>query len=133
MKAFLKFGLAAIIVVSTLLSSCGKYDDGPKISLASKKGRLCRAWTTEKWIDGATGLEVACTANCGSTEYKKEGTLYSNGVSVTGVTWQFSSDKSKLETVFGTIIFTKKILRLTSKELWLKDEASGDQEHFKAI
>lgn len=133
MKAIIKLGFAAIIIASTLFSSCGKYEDGPKISLASKKARLCRTWTVEKWIDGPTGAEVSCTANCGSTEFKKDGTFYSNGVSVAGVTWRFSSDKSKLETVYGTIVSSDKILRLTSKELWLKDESSGDQTHYKAI
>ena len=134
MKTTFRFALAAILIASTLFSSCGKYEDGPKISLASKKGRLTRAWTFEKSIDGATGAEFACTSGCTIWELKKDGAMTVNGTSWTGVTWQLSSDKEKLETIttVGSITSTSssKILRLTSKELWLKDETSGDQDHY---
>lgn len=132
MKKSIKFGFAAIAAVAIFLSSCGKYEEGPKISLASKKGRLCREWTLEKYVDGATGVETPCTSSCGSTEYKKDGSIYDNGVSVAGYTWQFSSNKEKLEIVWGSITYSETILRLTSKELWLKDVSSGDQSHYKA-
>ena len=130
MKSILKFGLAALIIGSTLLSSCGKYEEGPKISFASKKGRLTRAWTVEKWIDGPSGTEVLCTSNCTVMELKKDGTISIGGTTWLGYTWQLSSDKEKLESVYGGVTSGDQILRLTSKELWLKDVTSGDQTHY---
>ena len=134
MNSISKFCAAAVLAMSVLLSSCGKYEEGPKISLASKKGRLTRAWTFEKSIDGATGTEYACTASCAIMELKKDETISFNGTTWPGVTWQLSSDKEKLETVTTILGITTtsstKILRLTSKELWLKDETSNDQEHY---
>lgn len=132
MKTIIKFGSATMIIASTLLSSCGKYEEGPAISLASKKGRLTRAWTVEKWIDGPTGTEVVCTSNCSVTELKKDGTMTLNGTTWPGVTWALSSDKEKLETIYGGITTSEIILRLTSKELWTKDVTSGDQTHYKS-
>lgn len=136
MKTTLKFSLAAIIAASAFFSSCGKYEEGPKISLASKKSRIARTWTFEKWIDGATGTEVACTSSCDVIELKKDGTYSYNGTAVSGSTWAFSSDKEKLEfttTVFGTTTTSSEIiLRLTSKELWTKDIVDGDQSHYVA-
>ena len=130
MKTLFKFGFAAIIIGSVVLSSCGKYEEGPKISLASKKGRLTRSWTVEKWIDGKSGKEVACTSNCSVMELKKDGTIMINGTSWSGVTWRLSSDKEKLETVYGSTTTSEIILRLTSKELWTKEIGSNDQTHY---
>ena len=133
MKTTLKIGFAAIIIASTMFSSCGKYEDGPKISLATKKGRLCRAWTVESFVDGATKIEVPCTVGCGNTEYLKDGSIMNNGLKVTGFTWQFSSDKKKLEIVFGSITSSDEIIRLTGSELWLRDISSKDETHYKAL
>ena len=134
MKTTFKIGFAAIIVASTLFSSCGKYDDGPKISLASKKSRICRAWTIEKFVDGATGTETPCTAGCGNIEYLKDGTYKNGGYLVVNTKWQFSSDKDKLEIIFGTTtVSTDNIIRLTSKEFWVRDETSKDERHYKPI
>lgn len=130
MRSILKFGVAAILAASTLFSSCGKYEDGPKISLASKKGRLTRSWTIEKWIDGTTGTEVNCTSSCSVMELKKDGTVAMNGTSWPGYTWQLSSDKEKLEFVFGGVTDGDQIIRLTSKELWLKEIGSNDESHY---
>ena len=112
MKTTLKLSFAAIIAVSIFLSSCGKYDDGPKISLASKTSRITRSWQKE-----------SCS-NCSVTEYKKDGTIFVDGSSWSGTKWEFSSDKKNLvitSTVLTiTTTSTAEILRLTSKELWVK-------------
>jgi major membrane immunogen (membrane-anchored lipoprotein) len=116
MKTTLKFGFAVIIFASTLLSSCGKYSDGPKISLKTKTARITREWQ-----------DPSC-ATCGTIEYKKDGTIASNGTTMANYTWKFSSDKESLEETFAmggiSTTATAKILRLTSKDLWLQN-ASG--------
>ena len=51
-KTILAGGLLTAVSVSP---SCGKYDDGPGFSLASKKSRLAGTWELEKWkSDGLT-------------------------------------------------------------------------------
>lgn len=132
MKLSLNLIIGCILTGSVLLSSCGKYEEGPNISLASKKARIVRAWTFSKSIDGSSGAEFVCTVNCTVMELVKDGTILVNGANMPGLKWQFSDDKSKLEYVAGsTLISSIKIIRLTSKDLWLKDD-DGDQEHYIA-
>ncbi len=42
--------LYTLVLLSILLSSCKKYDEGPAFSLASKKERLCKKWQIEKFM-----------------------------------------------------------------------------------
>lgn len=79
------------------------------VSLRTKKGRLCREW-----------VDADCST-CGVTEFKKDGSIMSNGTSWAGVTWRFSDDKKKLEYVTSFGVTSAEITRLTSKELWFKD------------
>ncbi|HET7819657.1 MAG TPA: hypothetical protein VFL70_10155 [Bacteroidia bacterium] len=64
MKKISKIIFVAVLISSTLFTSCGKYEEGPKISFASKKGRLTRKWVLEKFIDGTTGTETSCSSAC---------------------------------------------------------------------
>lgn len=130
MNSILRYSLAVIITATSVLSSCGKYEEGPKISFASKKSRMVNTWKEEKSIDGSTGIEYPCTSNCEVLELKKDGTYSVNGTSLSGTTWQFSSDKEKLEFVWGSVTTSSIILRLKSNELWLKDVSSNDEVHY---
>src|SRR5258708_35822155 len=117
MKTIIKLGFSAIIAVAVLFSSCGKYPDGPKISLKTKTARITRVWTN------------ASSTNANSTiEFKKDGTMYSNGAIVAGYTWKFSSDSKNIEytysTSFGSGTSFDVIHRLTSKDLWLQSAGS---------
>ncbi len=111
MKTIIKFCSVAVIAFTVVLSSCGKYSDGPKISLKTKMARITRVWQ-----------DPTCSS-CGTTEFKKDGTILDNGTAVSGATWKFSSDKKNIEYTAGSFVFSYQILRLTSKDLWL--QASG--------
>ena len=50
MKTILKIRFVSIIAASAIIYSCGKYDDGPKLSLASKKGRFAGTWKVDKYL-----------------------------------------------------------------------------------
>ncbi|MBI4931036.1 MAG: hypothetical protein HY841_09760 [Bacteroidetes bacterium] len=127
MKTLLKLSLATVIAITAVLSfsSCGKYDDGPKISLKSKTARICREW-----------MDPSCSTNCGTIEYKKDGTVYSNGAIVSGYTWKFSGDKESIEVTYTIGGFSgsasAKILRLTSKDLWTQDTGSNTIDKLSA-
>lgn len=124
-------------VFTMTFESCGKYEEGPGFSLASKKGRLSREWVGDVYIDGASGTSVTITGSDVVT-FDKDGkfTYTSGGASSVG-TWEFSSNKENLLvsfTILGvTSTDTSKIIRLTSKELWtMETDGSNDETRYKA-
>ncbi|MFH0893002.1 MAG: hypothetical protein V2A54_01085, partial [Bacteroidota bacterium] len=133
MKKILNLTAVIAVITAFALSSCGKYEDGPGLSLASKKGRVVGVWTIEKTIyTPVTGAVVTTDSvwNDYSVEYTKDGafisTMLFGGVSfsVQG-TWAFDGSKENIITTYtsGSVTSTEtgKILRLTSKEMWLED------------
>lgn len=44
MKKTLLFSVLSLIVATTFLSSCSKYDEGSKFTLLSKKSRMVNDW-----------------------------------------------------------------------------------------
>lgn len=132
----LKLFVAAAILGGTMMAapSCGKYEEGPGFSLRSKKSRLAGEWDAKEYVD-ADGTTIADTDDDYIT-FEKDGTykVTSDGTSVSG-TWEFASDKEKLRTSYtvGGMTFTGEstIVRLTNKELWIKDE-DGDMTKLEA-
>ncbi len=138
MKTTFKFGFVAIIIASVMLSSCGKYDEGPKLSLASKKGRAVNTWKLVKYI--SNGVEQNISGYTAVFDLKKDNsytaTYTVGGFAVTETgSWDFNSDKSALVTtpVGSSSATTATILRLTSNELWTKetDGSDTDEYHYK--
>ena len=125
-----KIVLASVLVatLSLSLSSCGKYEDGPGFTLLTKQMRLTGVWDVKEYQD-VDGTVYADTDDA-TTEFTKSGTciLKDGSFSYNG-TWDFSSNKENLRTQFdfgGVSQLTEsKIIRLTNKELWLKD-SDGD-------
>ncbi|MEX0965641.1 MAG: hypothetical protein WD077_00250 [Bacteroidia bacterium] len=133
-----KFSLAAIASAAILFNvqSCKKYEDGPRISLKSKKARLVGEWELEKPITSPFG-EVNMIIEFekdGDFELLLEITYSYPGYSgtydyeVTGE-WEFEDNKENIELDFddGGGKTEWEILRLTSKELWI--EAEGGEEY----
>ena len=120
--------LLTVIGVSSLvlLGSCKKYEEGPALSLSSRKARVANEWTVEYAFDIEDG-EIVTSDYAGETwEFTKdrEWTERDNGVIDKNGTWEFVSDKEGLQinrigTGSGTTIYT--ILKLKNKEMWLKD------------
>ncbi|MBW8048791.1 MAG: hypothetical protein FVQ77_00310 [Cytophagales bacterium] len=126
-------------------SSCKKYEEGPALSLAGKKGRVVNVWKLDKVF--SDGVEVTCDADCqkirdaGSTEYTKDGkAVWINGsidpitgnvvtTTANGV-WEFSDDKTELMLKLegSNDFWGTKILKLKSKEMWLGGVTTKDQD-----
>ena len=127
MKKLMNRGLVALVGMVLLLASCGKYDGGPGLSLATKKGRLAGTWVPSSYED-ANGNVTTYNGSEFTITYEKDGTVTYDLPSLftqTG-TWEFNSDKTAVVTVFnGTSDTSDPIYRLTSKELWFKDAADG--------
>ncbi|MBN4071232.1 hypothetical protein JYT72_01855 [Crocinitomix catalasitica] len=140
------------LLVSTLLTlivvSCKKYDEGPAISFLSKKSRVANTWVFESYtIDGvdstafyaAPGTELTLDKdyNASGMIVQSDGTNFDT--TVFSGTWEFV-EKNK---GFGMILTDAEtmiidtnywwIRKLKSKEFWLEEDDNGQTgvEYFK--
>lgn len=137
-KTILAGGLLTAVSISP---SCGKYDDGPGFSLASKKSRLTGTWELDKlkYSDGS----IADLNGSIDVEFEKDGdftirtttsytNIYGSPYSYTYTNsgdWEFSSDKEEIEfDPNDGSDFEWEIKRLTNKELWVEDEDGNEWE-----
>jgi hypothetical protein len=111
-----------------LTTSCKKYDEGPAISLRSKKARVVNKWKAEKVTEN--GKDVTSDYQGYTWEFKDDNKLYFNisgGLAITGK-WEFNNDKSKIIVTYD--ITNEKseleILRLKEKSMWLKGNDKDD-------
>lgn len=129
------FFVATLLIGLLSLNSCSKYEEGPAFTLKTKKARLSREWVADKYID-SDGNETAGNADDGVFEFEKDGsgTITSSGFGIP-LEWEFTDSKQNLSftiNFFGSSNTQDwEILKLTSKELWVKDE-DGDKTYFKA-
>jgi hypothetical protein len=121
----------ATAVVIFNFTSC-KYEDGPNISLRSKKARLTGEWEV-KFIDGAgmTGNDMV------TLEFDKDGDLEFNqtysyyGSSYTYSQkgeWEWEDGKQSLEITLDGNKQEWEITRLTNKEFEFEDEGNSKYE-----
>ncbi|MFY7667770.1 MAG: hypothetical protein ACOVQG_03445 [Crocinitomicaceae bacterium] len=123
MKNSKKLVYASLAGVAALtVSSCGKYEDGPKFSLLSKKTRVAGDWDVKSVGSEVLGADYGLTMT-----FDKDGSMkwtYTYGSyseSYVG-SWDFSSDKENLVITVDGDIDTLEIKRLTNKEMWLDDD-----------
>jgi hypothetical protein len=113
----------------TFVFSCSKYEDGPAISLRTKKHRLVNSWAVKQVLvngNDSTTAFLTTFANFilridkpGSYQMK-----YSYNAAILTTedgTWVFKNDKEYLVFDPSNFIdpYERKILRLKEKELWL--------------
>lgn len=123
-KILFSLAIAGLFV----LAACSKYEEGPKLSLRSKKARLAGDWKlVESSLNGTVQQITGYTVNL---SIKKDGNYtyaYSSaaGTISTNGTWEFTDDKTGLiskPSTGGSDTVT--ITKLKNKELWFK-EVSG--------
>lgn len=126
MKTLKLLGTAALLVTAILSTpSCGKYEEGPGFTLLTKKMRITNEWDTKEIV--APNGDTQSDNDDSYTIIEKDGTAKAVDGSLTNTgSWEFSSDKEKIRFTyeyFGVDVTTEfTILRLTNKELWLRDE-----------
>ena len=133
MKKTLLLFCALLLSLPILFFSCKKYEEGPLISLLTKKSRLCGEWKLESYTlndtDLTSAFQQAHSANYILTiskdeTYKEKGNFSDEG------TWRFRDDKEaffRISNKSGAFENTYEILRLKTKSLWVKQTAStGD-------
>ncbi len=123
---FTKRMVAVVSIVGALYlsSGCGKYEEGPELSLMSKKARVTGEWELTKMsVDGEEyNMDMTWT-------FEKDGSFASamtfeyDGVSLTNDEkgeWEFSEDKEELDIEIDGDVESYEILRLSNKELFLE-------------
>lgn len=134
-KTILAGGLITAVTVSP---SCGKYEDGPGFSLASKKSRLTGTWEIDKYeINGVNALsnnnldiEIEFESDGDYTVQTTYSGYYgSNSYSYSSSgEWEFSGDKEEIEfDPNDGSNFDWEITRLTNKELHVEFNDDGDK------
>ena len=126
MKKILVLALLSLTVVS-----CGKYEEGPGFSLLSKKNRITNTWILSKVeVNGLDETPSSSSYTMKITLKEDETvtaeyTVFTLPYTITG-TWAFNSDKSALILTDNTGTSTNTIVRLTNKEMKLREISNGD-------
>jgi len=123
------FTLILIAFVFTNIS-CSKYEDGPKISLLSKKKRISRDWKTEYSVNLLTNIEHSADYAGWLLSINSDGsfsniTIYNELQTTYNGNWEFVGDNQiryNFNSATGEQIEFYTILRLSRKELWVKNE-----------
>ena len=132
------------LVVSTAMVSCGKYEEGPKLSLASKKSRLENKWHIESQTKNGVAQSVDADDRDDILEFTKDGQVRvfdptDNPSNVTSGTWVWANDKEAITTVFTSSAAgfsfsytqTSTIKRLTKDELWYEYTDTNGNIYFE--
>ena len=122
------------MLATIVLSACNKYEDGPKLSLMTKKARLTGEWVVEQYtvdgVDHTTDFNNMMGAFV--FEIEKDGKYRTEGNAPDSGTWDLGEDKDDLFIDSGTEgVDTEsyRITRLKNKELWMKHSDSDGTVH----
>lgn len=125
-------------------TSC-KYEEGPAISLRTKKARVAGDWYVNEVIDSDGSGETYPNDRSDVYTFEKDGNAiniysYSSGGStiydIETFEWKFTDSKKKMRWTFDDGSFeTFEILKLKNNEMWLKHSDGSDsyEVHFEAI
>jgi hypothetical protein len=126
MSKLKKLSYVSVAGITALsVSSCGKYEDGPGISLLSKKARVVGSWDVKSI--GSMALTAGYSMNL---SFEKSGSAtfsysYAGYSETYAGSWDFASDKENLLLNIGGDIQAFEIKRLTNDEIWLDDDISS--------
>ena len=133
-----KLILGLSLIATMTFASCKKYDEGPIISLRSKKERVANTWQIEAAYND--GEEVTEEYEEYTVKFTKDGdaelaALYSWGdfsfEYETNGTWSFMNNAEELEVDYENDDADEvyQILKLEEDELWLRVKGEEDEIH----
>lgn len=129
--------LITVLFASMLIfgTSCGKYEDGPKLSLRSKKARMANTWKIVEATDADDDVTIGYAGTIWTLT--KEGAYSRSGETDLGPVieesgkWEFGKlngeDKMQLLITPENVVLPRKwiITRLKNDELWIKKEQAN--------
>lgn len=114
-----------LVLMGLLLgvAACGKYEEGPGLSLRSKTARVANEWRVVYAIDHVDKVETTTDYSGETWAFTKDSDFMEreDGVLKKTGTWEFMKDKEEIAIMVGTDIDKYTILRLKENEMWLKD------------
>jgi hypothetical protein len=122
--------LLTIIIILSLVS-CKKYDDGPSLSLRSKKARVVGKWVTEYWLVNKYE-QIYMLDTSRKAEFTDDGKYiyheynpFTHHVTNAEGTWEFRKEKEQLllslpNQADSSAYQLWDIKRLKNKQLWLE-------------
>jgi hypothetical protein len=143
MKKIALLSVAALMIGGITLTSCKKYEEGPAISLLTKKMRVAGDWEVESYWEN--GVDKTSDYRQGVTSetytYDKEGGYTISITTIIGTindagTWEFITDKEEIKTQSnqsGSDPDTMVIVRLKNKEMWVKDKGQSVVHEYHMI
>jgi len=124
LKKMTYVSVAGITALS--VTSCGKYEDGPNVSLLTKKARVVGSWNVK-----SIGTQIIPSSYNMNFNFEKSGSATfaytytgGGGYTYTG-SWDFASDKENLLLNIDGSAQLFEIKRLTNKEIWLDDDITS--------
>lgn len=129
---------AGLLTTLFVLPSCNKYEEGPGVSLRTKKARVANTWKVDKALNN--GEDVTSEYDEFTLRTTKDGdaelaALYSIGDFSyeydTQGTWAFENDKETLLLDFedDEADNSYQILKLMENEMWLRENGGEDELH----
>ncbi len=128
--------IIATVVFAVSLTACGKYEDGPEVSLRSRKSRVDGDWKVTRYM--VNGDDQTGSHNNDRYNFTKDGdvtyTYTDNGLSISSSgTWDLVNDDEQLRTTTTVFGFTNTdnwtILELRNETMKLrKTEGNSTEE-----
>ena len=131
-----------LVITAMMMTSCGKYEEGPGFSLRTKTARLTGEWKLVEITENGTAMDISDME--ATYEFERGGDMKVS-TKWMGMTfsfegeWRFDDSKENLEVRIkeeGTEWSeweSTEILRLTNGELWLRDEFTEEGETYTEI
>lgn len=106
------------ICIALMTVACKKYDDGPRLSLRTKKARLANEWTFD-YVRAPNGDDLTAQNAGIILEFTKDGDFarVQGSFAETG-TWRFAHDDENVIVTIGTSSSLLHITRLKEREFW---------------
>lgn len=118
-------------LVILVMGACSKYEDGPSFSLKSKKSRLSGEWVVDSYTYNGVEMKDTLLNQLGANyvlEIEKDGVYRTEGAYPDQGTWELGEDGDDvrfLSNASGSVEISYRILRLASKELWMRHTATN--------
>ena len=140
MKSAIKNLSIPILALTLSITSCKKYEEGPMISLRSKKERMANTWKVVKATDD--GKDITSSYDQYDLQMLTDGdasiaAIYTIGdISFefeTNGTWDFNDNKEELELDMENdkADLAYNILKLKEDELWLREKGTAVELHLE--
>ena len=130
--------LVAVATLGAGMISCGKYEEGPGISLRTKNSRATGSWQIDKYVD-SNGNETQPGTTLVTTYKLKDEGVYeeTNSLGTITGTWTFDDAKENIIIVkdlgiLGTSTSSNKIIKLEYESIGFED-SDGDKIYYKRI